>query len=545
MNINKHEISDDELDRLFRESAEKMEFDFVPDSWRKMSQKLDTAALASSSDQGTNPWPKRSLLLLIGLLSLVGTYYLFKPSLVQSTEKQVSPTNTSKNKKKTIDSIKYVATNKVSTDNLKSSEDVSKTIHTHNKPDISVKNAEPPTKNTGRFLEKKSIEKLAITTKSFEKTTVGSLTKTEINLSKTNKKNSFERKNTNSVNKSEDYISEKEVSRSSNQNISTQETNQLTDEQHLVLTKTSDFSSKETTYKYNKKYNKNKVFNNTDSNIGTDKNDFQTQNKTNQVNSTLNTPTEVEVTTQQNRLILQDLDLLSSKSTFIKSSIVLPIVAFENSQKQTPVIPKSKTQTYQSGLYFRFGVSPDMSLVTMNELTKSGNNLAFLLEYRFNKRLSIQTGVLRSMKYYDTYPESYEWPYNWPSPPKLIDISATCKMLDIPLNIRYDLSQKRFSRWFVSAGATSYNMLNEKYVYNYENPNDPIIKWKIWQGKTGPYYFGVLNFSAGYEYQLFRKLSIQAEPFFKMPITNVGFGKVSLSTLGVLISVKSPIFIHK
>ncbi len=223
----------------------------------------------------------------------------------------------------------------------------------------------------------------------------------------------------------------------------------------------------------------------------------------------------------------------------------MPIFAFESPQKETPVVPKSTTQSFKKGLNFRFGVSPDMSLVTMDELTKSGNNLAFLLEYRFNKRLSIQGGVLRSMKYYDAYPESYEWPSNWPTPPKLIDINATCKMLDIPVNVRYDISQKQLSRWFVSAGATSYIMLNEKYVYNYENPYDPKIKWNKWEGKTGPYYLGVLNFSMGYEYQLFGKLSIQAEPFFKLPIAHIGKGQVNLSTLGLLVSAKYPIFTHK
>lgn len=35
MNINKHEMSDDELDHLFRESAEKMDFDFDPTHGQK------------------------------------------------------------------------------------------------------------------------------------------------------------------------------------------------------------------------------------------------------------------------------------------------------------------------------------------------------------------------------------------------------------------------------------------------------------------------------------------------------------------------------
>jgi hypothetical protein len=114
-------------------------------------------------------------------------------------------------------------------------------------------------------------------------------------------------------------------------------------------------------------------------------------------------------------------------------------------------------------------------------------------------------------------------------------------MLDVPLNIRYDITQKPNSRWFVSSGMTSYFMLKEQYVYNYENPADPKIKWKNWEGKTGPYYLGTINFSMGYERQIFGKLSLQAEPFFKMPISKVGFGQVHLSTIGLFISAKYPL----
>jgi hypothetical protein len=109
------------------------------------------------------------------------------------------------------------------------------------------------------------------------------------------------------------------------------------------------------------------------------------------------------------------------------------------------------------------------------------------------------------------------------------------------LNIRYDITQKNKSRMFVTTGVTSYVMLNEKYIYNYENPADPAIKWKNWEGKTGIYKLSNINFSAGYEYQFFRKLSLQVEPFVKVPVSKVGFGKVNLSTIGIFFSAKYPI----
>ena len=217
----------------------------------------------------------------------------------------------------------------------------------------------------------------------------------------------------------------------------------------------------------------------------------------------------------------------------------MPVISFQSSF-ETPIVKPKENTAFRRGLNVRLALSPDFSFIPSNEVLKIGNNWAAVVEYRFNNRLSIQAGVMRSLKLYNALPSQYEWTgyYNPPSP--IIDIDATCKMLDIPLNIRYDLSQKANSRWFVSTGLTTYIMLKEKYRYNYENPSDPNIKRIGWEGKTGAYPFGVLNLSAGYERQIFRRLTFQAEPFFKTPLGKVGYGKVRLATAGVFFSAKYP-----
>lgn len=532
MNLDKHEMSDDELDRLFSESAEKMDFDFDPDSWAKMSKKLDAVAFPPSNGRGANPWAKRSLLLLIGLLAFVGGYFLLKPSANQSKETLANKVKVSENEQKEIDSKKYVKTSKVDTDNLKSNEKPAETIENTEsaKANITTKEADILVKNDKNSGIKKSIE----TEKSIEKQKIAFSNKTPEKHSAEGKNNSFSEKRNEIHNNSEDKVSAKNTKTRSANTISSKVS--IESNANNSLAQTKEFSAKKEASKSEKRTNESQTLNNSDINNSTGNLSS---------NNPISNSVPTNVTIKENRLTLKNLDLLSPKGTFIKSSINLPIIAFESPQKETPVIPKSTPQSFKKGLYFRIGISPDLSLVTMDELTKSGNNTAFLVEYRFNNRLSIQGGLLRSMKYYDTYPEYYQWPNSWGYMPKMTNVNATCKMLDIPVNIRYDISQGKLSRLFASAGATSYIMLNEKYVYNYENPADPKIKWKDWEGKTGPYYLGVLNFSVGYEYQLFRKLSVQAEPFFKLPIAHVGFGQVNLSTLGLLVSAKYPIFTHK
>jgi hypothetical protein len=117
-------------------------------------------------------------------------------------------------------------------------------------------------------------------------------------------------------------------------------------------------------------------------------------------------------------------------------------------------------------------------------------------------------------------------------------------MLDIPINLRYDLaltprrSALPPSRWFVSAGTTTYYMLREDYTYNYDNPTDPKIKYRDWTTETGRYGFSQLNVSAGYERAFTQRLFWQVEPFLKVPLRGVGFYKVNLLSTGAFFSLR-------
>ena len=530
MNIYKHDLSDDELDRIFRDSAENTAFGFDPDSWAKMSQKLDAVNVpASGQNQTKNNWSKRGLSVFLVLLFSIGVYYFIIPSLKQAeTTLQAKQKNGSINESK-ANSKKDIATNNVATDNLKN--------EVLNQKPISKKNAndfEPIS------YEKDIVEnKIDITIKSQEDLLVDKKT-----LNSSKKQENIIAKNESlgeSLTK-QSLVKSKKTSETNtlfNNSLNNISTNKIPSETNLVATENK---IKVISGESKKSINTKKIGLLSDEKKPPIINNIATQDIDNQIFINTSHANEIAVISEATteRWQLGNIKNLTPKTSSFKSNINLPIIAFE-SPKLAATIPSSKNNSFKKGFNLRLAISPDLSLVTINEITRLGSNWAALLEYRFNNHLSLQTGVIRSMKYYDSFPESYTWPYNWSQPPMLIDINATCKMLDIPLNIRYDITQKANNRLFVSAGFTSYIMLNEKYTYNYENPYDPKIKWRKWQGKTGPYYFSVLNLSFGYEHQVFRKLSIQAEPFVKVPIGKVGFGKVNLSTIGIFISAKYPI----
>ncbi|MCY7360289.1 MAG: hypothetical protein LH609_23105, partial [Rudanella sp.] len=151
---------------------------------------------------------------------------------------------------------------------------------------------------------------------------------------------------------------------------------------------------------------------------------------------------------------------------------------------------------------------------------------------------------VQSKKIYTATPDQYAWPANWKWTVKPIGVEAICDMLDIPINLRYDLAVRPMgkerlpARWFVSSGVTTYIMQKEQYDYVYENPQNPWIKVKSWATNTGRYNFSHLNLSMGYERPIGRRFAWQVEPFVKTPLKGVGFFKTNLLSTGAFLSLK-------
>ncbi len=189
--------------------------------------------------------------------------------------------------------------------------------------------------------------------------------------------------------------------------------------------------------------------------------------------------------------------------------------------------------------------SPDLSTIGLQNFDRPGINLGLSVQYQLTRRLGIQTGVLYSQKNYRALASQYVLPPTlkwgvWPS-----SINGDCRMIDLPINVRYDVILKKHptglfssARGFVSAGVTAYWIEREAYRYNYADPNDPNIKYRSWETRTGRQGISNLNVSIGYEKQLNQRLSVQAEPFLKMPLRDIGAYKIRLISTGVFMSVR-------
>ena len=196
------------------------------------------------------------------------------------------------------------------------------------------------------------------------------------------------------------------------------------------------------------------------------------------------------------------------------------------------------------GLSVRFVVAPDLSTIGLKNFSRPGTNVGLLLEYRLASRWSVQAGVIQSTKVYRALGNEYQIPSGWWTGTMKVpeSVDGKCNMFDIPVNIRYDVllrnraDRQLVDRWFITGGITSYIMKQEDYQYNY--PPHTYGQMSEWSTNSGSYGFSNLNFSAGYERALSRRLSWQVEPFIKAPLKGVGYFKTNLLSTGVFFSIR-------
>lgn len=189
---------------------------------------------------------------------------------------------------------------------------------------------------------------------------------------------------------------------------------------------------------------------------------------------------------------------------------------------------------------FSLGIlaGPDLSSAgSISRLQSPGFTLGLQAEYHITSRLSLRTGIQHSTVRYNAGAGEYNPPSGyWPGDVAATRTAAECSLIDIPMNLKYEVFQLKNSRFFASTGINSYIMLNEKYRFDYTYNDDNLPQ--EWNEKTGTgYWLSNATISFGYELDMHSKWSLTAEPFLKMPIRGVGWGDVDLFSTGTVIGL--------
>lgn len=194
---------------------------------------------------------------------------------------------------------------------------------------------------------------------------------------------------------------------------------------------------------------------------------------------------------------------------------------------------EEKEQTGRRGLALKITYSPDLTSVGYFKPDRPGSNFGLMGSY-FMNRWSISTGAIYSRKIYFSEESSGGGYYSGPSDFTRID--GDCKVVDIPINISYYLSSNVNHGFYLSTGFSSYIMLKENYDF-LTRSNGTEREWSSEYENENNHFFSILNLSIGYERQIKNRFFIQLEPFVKAPVSGIGEGKVDLVSTGAFLNL--------
>ncbi|MEX2574997.1 MAG: hypothetical protein WD317_11895 [Balneolaceae bacterium] len=181
-------------------------------------------------------------------------------------------------------------------------------------------------------------------------------------------------------------------------------------------------------------------------------------------------------------------------------------------------------------------MSPDLSTVgSISNFYDPGFKIGLTAEYNLTPALSVAAGVIHSKVRYvahrgDHQPSSY-----WAGGTMPDRTVGECLLLDIPVTLKFNFLNLSRSRFFTTAGLSSYIMLNEDYQFSYDSYSAGMEQG--WSGKTRTaHWMSNAGFSIGYELDVHSNWSLRAEPFVKIPLKGVGWGNVKLYSMGSFVS---------
>lgn len=180
-------------------------------------------------------------------------------------------------------------------------------------------------------------------------------------------------------------------------------------------------------------------------------------------------------------------------------------------------------------LFIRFLASPDLSAIEFGP-AQLGSNVGIMGEFSFTERLSVSSGVIRSVKNYESNQQD-AYSYNSQN------LAGSCHIMDIPINVSYYFPLKKKFSVYLSGGVSSYLMLSEDYEYTVKtSTGEQVYPYQVENENNE--WFKVLNLSAGVQYQLSQRWHVQVEPFLKAPVADLGEMNVKLSSYGIFGAIR-------
>jgi hypothetical protein len=192
---------------------------------------------------------------------------------------------------------------------------------------------------------------------------------------------------------------------------------------------------------------------------------------------------------------------------------------------------KTKAGTVQRGNGILFGIvtGPEWNQVKGQGVTKAGFDFGVMTGYRFNKKSSLEVGILFAKKFYYSS-GAY---FNLKMPGKDVkSLEGSSTIIEVPIKFKYDFLTTKNSSLFASAGAISYFLTNETNDYILlVNGAEMNMTSSYTEGSR--YFAAALNVSIGYERYFNHSIALRIEPYAQIPLKGIGVGTMEVLSTGI------------
>jgi len=236
---------------------------------------------------------------------------------------------------------------------------------------------------------------------------------------------------------------------------------------------------------------------------------------------------ETAIKVDSNKLIVLNPPIVKEASETVSQPLEEPAIQPIIVSKNTVIVASQGRWSY----LFLAGV--DKSTVKFTYGVNPGINLGIMAGYHFNNKWSIHTGAIYTQKNYKLAGADFTAPKgSWLSYYKLENVEGYCRMWEVPLSVRYIVSNRDKTSAYISTGLSSYFMTKENYNYFYYSNGLPVTKGASY-ASTDTHILSIAHISAGFEKRISNTMSLIIEPYAKIPFTGVGLGNIKLSSFGL------------
>ena len=224
------------------------------------------------------------------------------------------------------------------------------------------------------------------------------------------------------------------------------------------------------------------------------------------------------------------------ESTYVLSDLQPNAVPYEHKLKMAP---QTKNRLSARGIYFGLLAGPQFNTVKNQGLRKAGLSAGIIAGYRFNNKLSIETGLWLSKKFYSTTGEHFSMKEIGPAMPaamKVMEVDGSTRFLEIPVNIRLDVFQKRKQNIYTLAGLSSHIIDQEANQYHTVMNGTEEMMYGTYK-KNRSYFASSLNLALGYEHTLGKHNKLRIQPYVQLPLKGVGVGSLQIRSAGIHIGI--------